>query len=153
ATTMWERWNSFSKEGGYNSQSMNSLNHYAYGAIGQWMYERIAGLASLAPGYQKIRIAPLPNTEFLTSASASVKTPYGKASSSWKIENDSFKLAIVIPPNTTALVSIPTTNSNNVEVNGVKISKNQIIDQKEDELVIEVSAGTYNINSKFESKK
>ncbi|PWG06677.1 family 78 glycoside hydrolase catalytic domain [Polaribacter aquimarinus] len=153
ATTMWERWNSFSKADGYNPQPMNSLNHYAYGAIGQWMYERIAGLSSLAPGYQKIRIAPIPNAEFLTSASASVKTPYGKASSSWKIENDSFKLDVIIPPNTTALVSIPTTNSNDVEVNGVKISKNQIIDQKEDKLVIEVSAGTYNINSKFESKK
>ncbi|WP_282122056.1 family 78 glycoside hydrolase catalytic domain [Algibacter mikhailovii] len=153
ATTMWERWNSYSRADGYNLQPMNSLNHYAYGAIGQWLYERIAGLAPLEPGYQKIRIAPLPNTEFLTSASASVNTPYGKASSSWKIENDNFHLDIIVPPNTTALVSIPTTNSNGVKVNGVKINKNKIIDQKEDELVIEVSAGKYNISSKFKAKK
>ncbi|WP_248722484.1 alpha-L-rhamnosidase [Seonamhaeicola sp. ML3] len=152
ATTMWERWNSYSIEEGYNPQPMNSLNHYAYGAIGQWMYERIAGLAPLEPGYKKIRIAPLPNTEFLTSASASLNTPYGKATSSWKIEHDNFYLDIIIPPNTTALVSIPTTNSNEVEINGEKISKSKIIDQKEDELVIEVSAGRYNINSNFKLK-
>ncbi|MBP2834327.1 rhamnosidase, partial [Aquimarina sp. U1-2] len=59
ATTMWERWNSYSIEEGYNKQPMNSLNHYAYGAIGQWMYERIAGIAPLAPGYKKIKIAPV----------------------------------------------------------------------------------------------
>ena len=71
ATTMWERWNSYSKEEGYNPQPMNSLNHYAYGAIGQWMYERIAGLSSLESGYKKIKIAPVPNTKYVTSASAS----------------------------------------------------------------------------------
>ncbi|NJX14290.1 alpha-L-rhamnosidase [Tamlana crocina] len=153
ATTMWERWNSYSIQDGYNTQPMNSLNHYAYGAIGQWMYERIAGIAALEPGYKKIRIAPVPNINFLNAASASVNTPYGKASSSWKIEHDSFYLDIIIPPNTTALVSIPTTNSNDVDINGEKISKNEIKNQKEDLLIIEVSAGKYNINSNFKSKK
>ncbi|WP_397445696.1 family 78 glycoside hydrolase catalytic domain [Polaribacter sp. R77954] len=109
ATTMWERWNSFSKESGYNPQSMNSLNHYAYGAVGQWMYERIAGLSALEPGYKKIRIAPIPNQP-LTSASASVNTPYGKASSSWKIENSVFYLEATIPPNTTADIYLPSSS-------------------------------------------
>ncbi|GAB7255953.1 family 78 glycoside hydrolase catalytic domain [Polaribacter sp. OB-PA-B3] len=152
ATTMWERWNSFSKEGGYNSQSMNSLNHYAYGAIGQWMYERIAGLASLAPGYQKIRIAPLPNTEFLTSASASVKTSYGKASSSWKIENDSFNLDVVIPPNTFAEVHIPYGNKDNLFVNGSVFTENsnlKLISSDTKSLKILAEPGTYNFQTKL----
>ena len=152
ATTMWERWNSFSKEGGYNSQSMNSLNHYAYGAIGQWLYERIAGLASIAPGYKKIRIAPLPNTEFLTSASASVKTPYGKASSSWKIENSTFNLDVVIPPNTTAEIQIPYGTQENLIVNGsvFKEKSNLKLISSVDNLInIEAAPGTYNFQTKL----
>ncbi len=152
ATTMWERWNSFSKEGGYNSQSMNSLNHYAYGAIGQWMYERIAGLASLAPGYKKIRIAPLPNTEFLTSASASVKTPYGKASSSWKIENASFSLDIVIPPGTSAEVHIPYGNKDNLLENGSIFTENsnlKLMSSDDNSVIILAEPGTYNFQTKL----
>ncbi|TWO34513.1 Bacterial alpha-L-rhamnosidase [Seonamhaeicola sediminis] len=119
ATTMWERWNSYSIEEGYNKQPMNSLNHYAYGAIGQWMYERIAGLSSLEPGYKKIKIAPVPNVDFLTSASASLNTPYGKASSSWVVEGNIFNLDVVIPPNTTAEIHLP--NSLKNDTDNVKI--------------------------------
>ncbi|WP_298495845.1 family 78 glycoside hydrolase catalytic domain [uncultured Algibacter sp.] len=152
ATTMWERWNSFSKEGGYNSQPMNSLNHYAYGAIGQWMYERIAGLASLEPGYLKIRIAPLPNTEYLTSASASVKTPYGKASSSWKIENDSFNLDVIIPPNTSAEVHIPYGNKDHLFVNGSIFTENsnlKLMSSDTNSVKILAEPGTYNFQTKL----
>jgi alpha-L-rhamnosidase len=131
---------------------MNSLNHYAYGAIGQWMYERIAGLASLAPGYQKIRIAPLPNTEFLTSASASVKTPYGKASSSWKIENDSFKLDVVIPPGTSAEVHIPYGNKDNLLENGSIFTENsnlKLMSSDDNSVIILAEPGTYNFQTKL----
>ena len=134
ATTMWERWNSFSKEGGYNPQSMNSLNHYAYGAVGQWMYERIAGLSALEPGYKKIKIAPIPNQP-LTSAEASVNTPYGKASSSWKIENDVFYLEATIPSNTTAEIHFP-----------------EISNSKKQEIKT-VSAGTYQFQIKLDSNE
>ncbi|MEN8777322.1 MAG: family 78 glycoside hydrolase catalytic domain [Polaribacter sp.] len=134
ATTMWERWNSFSKEGGYNPQSMNSLNHYAYGAVGQWMYERIAGLSALEPGYKKIKIAPIPNQP-LTSAQASINTPYGKASSSWKIENDIFYLEATIPPNTTAEIHFP-----------------EISNSKKQEIKT-VNAGTYQFQIKLQSNE
>ncbi len=134
ATTMWERWNSFSKADGYNPQSMNSLNHYAYGAVGQWMYERIAGLSALEPGYKKIRIAPVPSKQ-LTSAEASINTPYGKASSSWKIENDIFYLEAIIPPNTTAEIHLP--NASKDKNSAVKM----------------VSAGTYKFEIKLEFDK
>ncbi|MCF7561530.1 glycoside hydrolase family 78 protein [Sabulilitoribacter multivorans] len=151
ATTMWERWNSYSKSEGYNPQSMNSLNHYAYGAIGQWMYERIAGIAPLESGYKKIRIAPIPN-EKLTSASASVNTPYGKASSSWEIEDDSFNLDVVIPPNTTAEIHIPNATQNNLLVNGnaLKEASNlKLIGSDEQSIKILAEPGTYNIQTKL----
>jgi alpha-L-rhamnosidase len=152
ATTMWERWNSYSKADGYNPQPMNSLNHYAYGAIGEWMYERIAGIASLEPGYKKIRIAPIPNTEFLRSASASVKTPYGKPSSSWVIEDDSFNLDVVIPPNTTAEIHIPNATQNNLLVNGnaLKETSNlKLIRSDNNTLKLLAEPGSYNIQTKL----
>ncbi|MFS4482765.1 family 78 glycoside hydrolase catalytic domain [Hyunsoonleella sp. 2307UL5-6] len=154
ATTMWERWNSYSKADGYNPQSMNSLNHYAYGAIGQWMYERLAGLAPLAPGYKKIRIAPMPNTDFLTSAAASLNTPYGKASSSWKLENEIFNLDVVIPPNTTAEIHIPKTSNQDAFVNGEFLddaSKYELIEKSDKFIVLAVQAGTYQFTTKSNS--
>ncbi|RED47854.1 family 78 glycoside hydrolase catalytic domain [Seonamhaeicola aphaedonensis] len=152
ATTMWERWNSYSQAEGYNPQPMNSLNHYAYGAIGQWMYERIAGLASLEPGYKKIRIAPIPNTEFLTSASASVKSPYGEASSSWNIENGEFTLDVVIPPNTSAEVQIPFGTEANLMVNGnnfTETSNVKLISSDKNVVKLLAEPGTYNFQTKF----
>ena len=151
ATTMWERWNSYSIEEGYNKQPMNSLNHYAYGAIGQWMYERIAGIAPLEPGYKKIKIAPVPNTKYLTSASASVNTPYGKGSSSWKIDNTMFNLDVVIPPNTTAEIHIMNTSKEDVTLNGESLSEiaNLNIETLQDKLILEVLAGTYKIQTKL----
>tara|TARA_R110002051_G_scaffold318695_1_gene401386 strand:- start:28001 stop:30781 length:2781 start_codon:yes stop_codon:yes gene_type:complete len=151
ATTMWERWNSFSKEDGFNPQSMNSLNHYAYGAVGQWMYERIAGLSSLEPGYKKIRIAPIPN-ERLTAASASVKTSFGEASSSWKIENNTFYLEATIPPNTTAEIHIPNASAENVVVNGKFLKDTRtlkILSSGERGTKVLVESGNYNFQNKL----
>jgi alpha-L-rhamnosidase len=152
ATTMWERWNSYSKADGYNPQSMNSLNHYAYGAVGQWVYERIAGIAALEPGYKKIRMAPMPNTQFLTSASASVNTSYGKASASWNIENDVFNLETVIPPNTTAEVIIPYGTIDNLLVNGSPFNENANLKLENSEgtlIKITANPGTYQFRSKL----
>ncbi|TBN02957.1 rhamnosidase [Hyunsoonleella flava] len=124
ATTIWERWNSYSKAEGFNPQKMNSLNHYAYGAIGEWMYERIGAIAPLEAGYKVIRIAPEPRQP-LSSASASLNTPYGKASSSWEITGDEFQLEIVIPPNTTAQVILPGTTGSLDGTDGIETISNQ----------------------------
>jgi alpha-L-rhamnosidase len=87
---------------------MNSFNHYAYGAIGQWMYERIAGLEPdpAQPGYKHFFIRPQPGGP-LTSACAELKTTYGTALSAWKIDNGILKLEAVVPPNTTATLKLP----------------------------------------------
>jgi len=108
ATTMWERWNSYSHDKGFGDVSMNSFNHYAYGAIGQWMYERIAGLEPdpARPGYKHFFIRPLVGGP-LTSARADLETPYGKAASGWILENGILKIEALIPPNSTATLVLP----------------------------------------------
>ena len=151
ATTIWERWNSYSKEEGFNSQKMNSLNHYAYGAIGEWMYERIAGIAPLTAGYKQIKIAPQVRQP-LTSASASLNTPYGKVSSSWKITNNEFQLRIVVPPNTTAEVIIPANTEEALMSNGVLFSDSKAVKLKSKSEVsfeVLVNPGAYTFTSKI----
>jgi len=110
ATTMWERWNSYSHEDGFGNAAMNSFNHYAYGAIGQWMYERIAGLAPdpARPGYKHFFLQPNPGGP-LDSASASLETHYGQASCGWKKQADKLVVTAVVPPNTTATFIPPRT--------------------------------------------
>ncbi|HEU6447587.1 MAG TPA: family 78 glycoside hydrolase catalytic domain [Verrucomicrobiae bacterium] len=108
ATTMWERWNSYTRDKGFGDATMNSFNHYAYGAIGQWMYERVAGLAPdpANPGYKHFFVRPLIGTQ-LDSARAELETPYGKASSAWMKRKGKIMMDIVVPPNTTATVEFP----------------------------------------------
>ncbi|MFA7368591.1 MAG: glycoside hydrolase family 78 protein [Kiritimatiellales bacterium] len=108
ATTMWERWNSYSRKDGFGAATMNSFNHYAYGAIGQWMYERIAGLSPdpANPGYRHFFIRPATGGP-LSSARAELETSYGKASSSWKKSGGRLVMDVVIPPNTTATIIFP----------------------------------------------
>lgn len=151
ATTIWERWNSYSKEEGFNPMSMNSLNHYAYGAIGEWMYERIGGIAPLEAGYKKIRIAPKPRDP-LTSAKTSVNVPYGKIASSWEIKGDEFQLNITIPPNTTAEVTIPANTEKELVLNGEDFMNNEnakLINKGEKDFNILVEAGTYTFITKL----
>jgi alpha-L-rhamnosidase len=108
ATTLWERWNSYSHKNGFGDAAMNSFNHYAYGAIGQWMYERIAGLAPdpQQPGYKHFFIQPRLGGP-LSSAKAELETPYGKAASGWKTENGRLRIEATVPPNTSAKLVVP----------------------------------------------
>jgi alpha-L-rhamnosidase len=151
ATTIWERWNSYSKTEGYNPMSMNSLNHYAYGAIGEWMYERVAGIAPLEAGYKKIRIAPVPGNP-LTSAKASVNTPYGKTTASWEIKGNEFQLNVTIPPNTTAEIIIPVDTSTALLINESALEESEnikLIKSDENFFKLSAKAGTYRFKSKL----
>ncbi len=108
ATTMWERWNSYSHDKGFGNAGMNSFNHYAYGAIGQWMYERVAGLAPDPehPGYKHFFVRPTPGGP-LDKAGVELDTPYGKAASRWQIADGKLVMDVVVPANTTATVEVP----------------------------------------------
>ncbi len=106
ATTVWERWDSMLPDGSINPGEMTSFNHYALGAVADWMQRTIAGLAPAAPGYRQIVIRPRPGAG-LTHASASHRTPYGLAESSWRIVDGQITLTVTVPPNTSAKVSLP----------------------------------------------
>jgi alpha-L-rhamnosidase len=119
ATTVWERWDSWTPEQGFNPEGMNSFNHYAYGSVVGWFYDTIAGLKpdASASGWKKFHIAPEPGGG-LTYAKASVETPYGVAVSDWKVAGGRFELAVTIPANTHALVSLPTARIADATENG-----------------------------------
>jgi alpha-L-rhamnosidase len=106
ATTIWERWDGIKLDGSFQDASMNSFNHYAYGAIGEWLYRVVAGIEvdPTEPGYKRIVIQPQPGGQ-LTYAGASLDSMYGKIESKWMLEDDDFQLAVTIPPNTEGIVS------------------------------------------------
>jgi len=86
---------------------MNSLNHYAFGSIGDWMYRKLAGINQLEPGYKKILIKPC-FIRGITSVEASYESVYGEIKSSWSCKNHLIKINIKIPCNTTAILELPT---------------------------------------------
>jgi alpha-L-rhamnosidase len=108
ATTIWERWDGIKPDSTFQDKGMNSFNHYAYGAIGEWLYSVVAGIDvdPKEPGYKHVLIQPQPGGG-LTYAQASLNTMYGKVVSDWKIEGDRFTLAVTVPPNTHATIRLP----------------------------------------------
>ena len=106
ATTIWERWNSILPNGDFDESGMNSLNHYTYGSIGDWMYKKIAGINPLEPGYKKILLKPV-LTHSITKLKASLETIYGTIDSAWSCKNGIIKVDVTIPANTTAVLILP----------------------------------------------
>ncbi|QPP10203.1 family 78 glycoside hydrolase catalytic domain [Streptomyces bathyalis] len=106
ATTVWERWDSMLPDGTINPGQMTSFNHYALGAVADWLHRTLAGLAPAAPGYRHITIRPVPYPAF-THAEARHVTPYGEASAAWRREGDQLTVEAVVPPGSTATVHLP----------------------------------------------
>lgn len=123
ATTIWERWDGIKPDGTFETPTMNSYNHYAYGAIGDWMYRVAAGIDTKETGlgYKQIVIKPTigGNLTFLT---ADYETMYGKVSSHWKLDNHIFLLDVEIPANTTATIYIPSHTNSSVMESGKLIT-------------------------------
>lgn len=121
ATTIWERWDGIKPDGNFQASSMNSFNHYAYGAIGDWMYRVMAGIDTDPdyPGYKKIIIKPHPGGK-ITYCKASLKTQYGMISVNWHIEDNKFKMDVVVPKNTTAAVFVPDADGKNYTEHDIK---------------------------------
>ncbi|MFI6298958.1 family 78 glycoside hydrolase catalytic domain [Nonomuraea sp. NPDC050790] len=108
ATTIWERWDSMLPDGSVNPGEMTSFNHYAFGAVADWLHRTVAGLAPAAPGYRRLALTPRPGGD-LSYARATLRTPYGRAELSWTVTDDTMTTQATIPPNTTASVTLPGT--------------------------------------------
>jgi len=159
ATTIWERWDSYTIESGFNSQSMNSFNHYAYGAVVEWMYSSMLGICpdEEKPGFGHFVLSPRPDTRTgdrlpkgqknITSASGSYVSDYGKIKAAWKFENGIFEYNFTIPEGTSARVEFPLINGRNyVKINGVDFSAEELCGKiNNSKLIFELSEGEYSV--------
>ena len=124
---------------------MNSFNHYAYGAVGEWIYKEVAGIQAAAPGYDEIRIAPHPG-DTLTHARAFLDTNYGRVESSWSRRDGRFRLAVTIPANTRATVRLPGAAGAAVTESGTPLDDATgvlVTRQDGEDIVAEVGSGDY----------
>jgi alpha-L-rhamnosidase len=146
ATTIWERWDGQKPDGSFQDKGMNSFNHYAYGAVGDWMYEVVAGIDidPSAPGYKHILIQPQPGGGF-AHVKASHATMYGNVSSDWQISSDKFRLSVEVPANTRATIRLPNATLNDVtESNRIILTdKTLVAKQDSNAVVVEVGSGRY----------
>jgi alpha-L-rhamnosidase len=147
ATTMWERWDGIRPDSSLQDPEMNSFNHYAFGAVGDWMYQNIGGidLDPAAPGYRRSRIAPRPGAG-LTSASASLETFYGTLTSAWRLEPEQFVLDLTVPANASAEVTLWDTRIDRVQEGGLPLNAAagvRAVRQRGNDVVVEVGSGRY----------
>jgi alpha-L-rhamnosidase len=147
ATTIWERWDGLRPDGSFQDRGMNSFNHYAYGAVGDWMYRVMAGIeiAERAPGYKQILIEPKPGGGF-TSVRAVHHTMYGRVSSSWRLNEGTFELVVEIPVNTRATIRLPGAAETRVLESGQPLSAGNGIAgvrQEGSNTVVETGSGNY----------
>jgi alpha-L-rhamnosidase len=105
-TTIWERWDSMLPDGTVNPGQMTSFNHYALGAVADWLHRVVGGLAALEPGYRRLRIAPRPGGG-LTSCTVRHQTPYGPAEVSWTVQGATLTVRATVPTGVSAVVDLP----------------------------------------------
>jgi alpha-L-rhamnosidase len=155
ATTSWERWNGIRPDSTFEPASMNSFNHYAYGAIGDWMYRQMVGLDTEEDGvgYKKIKLQPHVGGSF-THAQAIYETAYGKLRCGWKIDNGKLWLDAEIPANTTATVYFPASSADAIMEGGKSVSTAKDIKIKGtdgDYVLVNVGSGKYSFSTNWKS--
>jgi alpha-L-rhamnosidase len=123
ATTIWERWDGEKTDSTFQDEGMNSFNHYAYGAIGDWMYRVSAGIEIVDGGYKHILIQPHPTMK-LSYSKASFESVYGTVSSGWERKDGKIIIKVRIPANTTATIILPTDSQSKVRETGKALSEN-----------------------------
>ncbi|GAB4109828.1 MAG: alpha-L-rhamnosidase [Roseiflexaceae bacterium] len=126
ATTIWERWDGWTHDKGFQDPGMNSFNHYAYGAIGAWLYGTVAGITPAAPGFKHIRLQPQPGGG-LTSAGARLESPYGLIESTWSLNDGAFNWDVIIPANTSATLILPAGFDQSITLNGHSVTPGLVL--------------------------
>jgi alpha-L-rhamnosidase len=147
ATTIWERWDGQKPDGTFQDPGMNSFNHYAYGAIGEWMYRVVAGLEvdPAEPGYKHVLVRPQPGGG-LASAEARLETLYGETSSGWAVADGKATVSATVPPNARATVRLPAATLAGVTEGGAPVPSAPGVTsatQDGDDVVVEVGSGAY----------
>lgn len=147
ATTIWERWDGWTAERGFQDPGMNSFNHYAYGSIGQWLFQTVAGidLDPKYPGFEQFIIHPQVGGG-LSYIRAEYDSVRGKIASHWQLEGDQFTLTVTIPPNTTATVVLPYHDLQEVLESSLPIQQAEgveVTSSQDHRLILKVNSGHY----------
>jgi len=145
ATTIWERWDGWTPEKGFQNPGMNSFNHYSLGSCGEYLFGGIGGIRPASPGYKTILIDPVIR-DGLTWANTSYDSIHGKIATAWKHEGSRLTLDVTVPANTTATVSVPAKNMASITEGGKPVASAEgvkFLRQENDKVVFELGSGTY----------
>jgi len=151
ATTIWERWDGWTPEKGFQDPGMNSFNHYSLGSCGEYLFGGIGGIRPASPGFKTIRIEPIIR-DGLTWAKTSYDSINGKIATAWKREGKRLTLEVVVPANTTATVCIPARDEAGVTEQGGLLAKAdgvKFLRMENQNAVLEVGSGTFKFASEL----
>lgn len=149
ATTIWERWDGWTPEKGFQDPGMNSFNHYSLGSCGEFLFGGIGGICPGSAGYKTIVIDPVV-VKGLGWAKTSYDSIHGRIATDWKINGSKFVLDVTVPANTKATVSIPSASSADVTESGSSVEKAdgiKFLRQEQNKTIVEVGSGTYHFVS------
>lgn len=147
ATTIWERWDGWTHDKGFQDTGMNSFNHYCFGSVGEWMYRYVAGIdwEDSAAGTKRLILKPVIGGG-LTHASGAFESIHGEVVSAWKVDAGRLKWNVKVPPNTTAKAYVPTSSASSVREGGRELSSVEGVRQVESDgsvVVLELESGSY----------
>lgn len=148
ATTIWERWDSWTPETGFGDANMNSFNHFSIGSVYQWMVEHIGGIRRSDIGYKHFIIGPVPGGK-VTEASSHYDSVNGRIESAWKITGNTMRLKLLIPANTTATVILPASSIDSISEKGEPLHqlKTVTIEKTEPKQIhLQVKSGAYDFS-------
>ena len=156
ATSVWERWNSYTIEDGFQ-EGMNSFNHYAFGAVVEWMFDTLAGISPAEPGYRAITIRPRPplaepvqEVPRLDYVKAHHDCMHGRIESAWRRDGHAFTLEVVLPANTEGTVHVPSAPDTPVLVDGEDLRESALVkalSRNDHEVLLRTPSGTYTFTS------
>jgi len=151
ATTVWERWDGWTPDKDFQTISMNSFNHYSFGAVGEYLYRQVAGIDTDGPGYRRIIIRPA-IAAGLTNTQASYESPAGHIESAWRVDGKHLILNVTIPPNTAATIYVPASGADQVTECGTPASSARgvsLLRSEDGAAVFHVGSGRYQFESKL----
>lgn len=150
ATTIWERWDGYVAGRGFQDPGMNSLNHWAIGSVGEWLYKVILGFNPDTPGWKHFIVRPLPGGG-VTWAKGHYDSIQGRIGVDWRIDGDAFTLNLIVPANTSATVYVPMASPESIKEGGKPCAQAdgvKVIGVEHNAVKLEVGSGSYAFASK-----
>lgn len=151
ATTIWERWDGWTPEKGFQDPGMNSFNHYSLGSCGEYLFGYVGGIRAASPGFRDILIDPVVGNG-LTWARTRYDSIRGPIGTSWKLDGRKLALEVSVPANASATICVPSKDAANVTETGKPAQKAEgvkFLRQEGDKTVFEVGSGTYRFSSEL----